>query len=91
MIRTIDSHTHLADPAFDPDRDVVIRRARDGGLIAAVAIGESLSAAARAREIAQRNPGFVYYTAGVHPHEAAEFDSARDLEGIRSEVERGAV
>jgi TatD DNase family protein len=91
MVRTIDSHTHLADPAFDADRDEVIARARAAGLIAAVAIGESLAAAARARGIAGCHPGFVFHTAGVHPHDAAAFDPGRDLDGIRYEVQHGAV
>jgi len=87
----IDSHAHLADPAFDPDRDDVIARARDAGASAIVAIGESIAAADRAAAIAAAHPGFVYHTAGVHPHDAAEFDAARDVDAIRVHVARGAV
>jgi len=87
----IDSHAHLADPAFDPDRDDVIARARDAGASAIVAIGESIAAADRAAAIAAAHPGFVYHTAGVHPHDAAEFDAARDVDAIRRHVARGAV
>jgi TatD DNase family protein len=91
MTRFIDSHVHLADPAFDADRDEVIARARHAGAEAVVCIGESLDAARRAGDIAARQPGFCYYTAGVHPHDAAEFDERRDIPGIRAEVARGAV
>ena len=91
MVHTIDSHTHLADPAFDADRDDVIARARAAGLIAVIAIGESLAAAARARESARLHPGYVFHTAGVHPHDAGVFDAKRDLDGIRFEVRQGAV
>ncbi len=87
----VDSHAHLADHAFDADRDAVIARARESGAHAIVCIGESLSAAARARAIASRYPGFVSFTAGVHPHDAAEFDEARDLPAIRRELDAGAV
>ncbi|MFN8572725.1 MAG: TatD family hydrolase [Gemmatimonadaceae bacterium] len=87
----VDSHAHLADPAFDADRDATIDRARAAGLHGIVCIGESLAAAERAFDIATRHPGFVYHTAGVHPHDAATFESGRDLEGIRAEVARGAV
>ncbi|MHB1313155.1 MAG: TatD family hydrolase, partial [Gemmatimonadaceae bacterium] len=52
----IDSHCHLADPAFDADRDAVIERARVTGAVALVCIGESLDAARRARAIAARHP-----------------------------------
>ena len=91
MTPFIDSHAHLADPAFDADREDVIARARAAGAMAVVCIGESLAAAARAREIAGRHPGFVWHTAGVHPHDAHEFDAARDVAAIRAEIAAGAV
>ncbi|MEP6619925.1 MAG: TatD family hydrolase [bacterium] len=91
MTSFIDSHAHLADPAFDTDREEVIRRARLTGAQAIVCIGESLAAAARAAVIARAHPGFCYHTAGVHPHDAAEFSFARDTELIRTEVGNGAV
>jgi TatD DNase family protein len=87
----VDSHVHLADPAFDADRDAVIERARHAGATALVCIGESLDAARRCRELAERYPGVCYHTAGVHPHDAAGFDPVRDLDAIRGEVARGAV
>jgi TatD DNase family protein len=87
----VDSHVHLADPAFDADRDAVIERAARTGARALVCIGESLDAARRAADIAARHPGFCYHTAGVHPHDAMDFEPARDLEGIRAELARGAV
>jgi TatD DNase family protein len=91
MTQFVDSHAHLADPAFDADRDAVIDRARLSGARAVVCIGESLAAAGRAATIAAGHPGFVYFTAGVHPHDAADFDRERDLDGIRRHVTRGAV
>ena len=91
MADFIDSHAHLADPAFDADRDEVIARARQAGARAVVCIGESLAAAERARAIAARYPGFVAYTAGVHPHDAAGFDESSDMPRVREEVARGAI
>jgi TatD DNase family protein len=90
-MRFLDSHAHLADPAFDTDRSEMIARARTAGAVAVVAIGESLAAAARARDIAASHPGFVYFTAGVHPHDAASFDPVNDPVTIRAEVAQGAV
>ena len=90
-MRFLDSHAHLADPAFDADREEVVARARAAGAVAIIAIGESLAAAARARELAASYAAYVYFTAGVHPHDAASFDSKRDPELIRDEVARGAV
>lgn len=90
-MRFLDSHAHLADPAFDPDRELVLARAREAGATGIIAIGESLDAARRARAIAMSNPGFVFFTAGVHPHDAAEYDPAADAVAIRAEVGHGAV
>jgi len=91
MTTFIDSHAHLADPAFDADREETIARARLTGALAIVSIGESIAAAERAADIASRHPGFVFSTAGVHPHDAASFDPSRDADAIRSLVARGAV
>ncbi|HEX6536564.1 MAG TPA: TatD family hydrolase [Gemmatimonadaceae bacterium] len=91
MLRFIDSHTHLADPAFDADRDAAVARALDAGAEAVVCIGESLDAADRARALARAHPGRVYWTAGVHPHDAAGFDASRDIPAIRAHLESGAV
>jgi TatD DNase family protein len=90
-MRFLDSHAHLADPAFDSDREEVIERARAAGAEAIVCIGESLAAAARSREISGRHTGFVFFTAGVHPHDAVAYDPSRDPDAIRAEVGRGAV
>jgi TatD DNase family protein len=87
----IDSHAHLADPAFDADRDDVVARATAAGAEAVVCIGESLAAAAKARALAERHPGVVHWTAGVHPHDAARFDAEADVSRIRDCVAAGAV
>ena len=91
MTSFIDSHAHLADPAFDADRDDVIARARAAGASAIVCIGESLGAAERARAIAARHAGFVHFTAGIHPHDAAGFSPADDPPRIRDLLSAGAV
>lgn len=87
----IDSHAHLAAEAFDGDRDAVLDRLREAGGVGVVCIGESLDAAARARQIAEASPGFVWWTAGVHPHDAAGFDPARDVDAIAEALAAGAV
>lgn len=87
----IDSHAHLADAAFDDDRDAIIARARASGIRGIVCIGETLAAASRARATAARAPDAIWWTAGVHPHDAQSFDAARDLAAIRAHVDAGAV
>ena len=91
MTRFFDSHAHLADPAFDADRESVIARARLTGCDGVVCIGESIAAAERAALVAAAHPGFCWSTAGVHPHDAADFNDARDVAAIRRLLHGGAV
>ena len=93
----IDSHAHLADPAFESDRSVVIDRAKQNGADAVICIGSGsgaedvLGAARASRGVALENPGYVWYTAGIHPHDAEGFDARRDVEFLREHVDGGAV
>ncbi len=86
-----DSHVHLADPAFADEADAVIQRARAAGARALVCIGESAATARRAKALTERHAGFVFFTAGVHPHDAAVWDDVTDPQAIRDAVACGAV
>ena len=89
-MRFVDSHCHLADPAFDADREDVIGRARDAGAAALVCIGESIERARSARQLADRYAGFMGWTAGIHPHDAADFDPPRDMAALAELLVTGA-
>ena len=91
MASFLDSHAHLADPAFDDDRAAVIDRARGGGAVGILCIGESIERAEAAHSIAAEYPGYIWFTAGVHPHDAASFDPVADLDAIRRFVDLGCV
>jgi TatD DNase family protein len=72
-VKLIDSHCHLDNPQFDPDREAVIERALEAGVEHMIAIGTGsgppdLEAGIR---LADRYPAF-YATVGVHPHDAAK-------------------
>jgi TatD DNase family protein len=72
----IDSHCHLDNPQFDPDRDAVIDRALAAGVERMLVIGTGegppdLEAGIR---LADRYPS-IYATVGVHPHEASKATS----------------
>ena len=72
-MKLVDSHCHLDDKQFDPDRDEVIERARQAGVERMMAIGTGngppdLEAALRLA----RQHRFIYATIGVHPHDAAK-------------------
>jgi TatD DNase family protein len=69
----VDAHCHLADPAFDADREVVLSRACAAGVLAVVLVADGTDSAERCAALAAR-PG-LFATAGVHPHRAAEFDA----------------
>ena len=68
----IDSHCHLADKAFDADRDAVITRAFALGVSRLVTIADSLPEAEKCKIIASRD-GRISYTVGVHPHHAKDW------------------
>lgn len=66
----IDTHCHVHDPAFDADRDEVVRRARDAGVRAMITIGEDLADSAKAIATAQHYG--IDAAPGIHPHRAQE-------------------
>jgi TatD DNase family protein len=70
----IDTHCHLADAAFAADRPEVLERAWAAGVERVVVIGESRSSAEAALAMAAAEPRLVA-TAGIHPHDAREWNS----------------
>jgi TatD DNase family protein len=71
----IDTHCHLADPAYDADREAVLVRAAEAGVAGVVVIGETPETAERAAALAAVHPRLAA-TAGLHPHEAARWDAS---------------
>ncbi|MEK6596695.1 MAG: TatD family hydrolase, partial [Gemmatimonadota bacterium] len=61
----IDTHCHLADPAFDGEREELLDRARAAGVGHIVAVGENPERSDAARELARAFPG-ISATAGLH-------------------------
>ena len=70
----VDTHCHLADPAFDQDRNEVLGRAWDAGVGHIVVIGESRAAAERVLSLVARESR-LSATVGIHPHDASGFDA----------------
>jgi TatD DNase family protein len=77
--KLIDTHCHLDFPEFDLDRDEVIQRARDQGLIYIINIGSSLRGSRESLELAKKYE-FIYATCGIHPHEADKADEKMQAE-----------
>jgi len=69
----VDSHCHLADEAFAPDRAAVLARAWQAGVAHLVVIGDTRDAVAVGCSLADADPR-VSVTAGVHPHNASDWD-----------------
>jgi len=79
----IDSHAHLDFPHFDADREAVIERAREAGLVVILNVGTDLASSRAAVALAEKHD-FIYAAVGVHPHDAktvtrAVLENLRDL------------
>jgi TatD DNase family protein len=70
----IDTHVHLDDPRYDPDREAMFQRAQEAGVGIFVTIGCDLSTSYSAVRLAVERPN-VYATVGVHPHEVKRIES----------------
>lgn len=79
-MQLIDIGANLTHESFDHDRDAVLQRAYDAGVVQMVVTGTSRTHSPRAVLLAQRHPRVLYATAGVHPHYAAEYTDECDAE-----------
>ena len=79
----IDIGANLSHESFAGDLARVLEDARQAGVAGIVVTGTSAAASERALALARANPGYLYSTAGVHPHDAKDFAEA-DLERLRA-------
>ncbi len=77
-----DTHAHVHDAAFDPDRDAMLARARAAGVRRIMAVATDVTDSVRACDVARSYE--LDYAIGVHPHEAkdAPGDLAAALDAI---------
>jgi len=68
-VRLIDSHAHLDSSQFDDDREAVILRAQEAGLVAILNVGTDLASSRAAVALAEKYD-FIYTAVGIHPHDA---------------------
>ncbi|ANM31335.1 hypothetical protein ABI59_19770 [Acidobacteria bacterium Mor1] len=76
----IDTHTHLCDPVFDPDRAEVLERAAEAGVGAVVAVSETVDDARRNLELAERHP-MLRPAAGLYPT-ILDLDQCAEMERL---------
>jgi len=76
----IDIGANLGHESFAHDFDAMLARARVAGVVQMLVTGASREGSRHALEIARSQPGFLYATAGVHPHHANEYSDDYDVE-----------
>lgn len=79
MTAAIDTHAHLDFDAYDGDREDVIARARESGVVGIVNVAIDARSSEVSVQLAEQYPD-VWATVGVHPHDsetASEGDFVR--------------
>lgn len=76
----IDSHCHIDGDQYDTDRDEVVSRAREAGVMAMLNIGTGDPASDDFRRAVATAEGYenVFAAIGVHPHDAKLYDDAAE-------------
>jgi TatD DNase family protein len=84
-----DIGANLTSPQFAKDLDAVVARARAAGVQAIDVTGTSLENSRRALALARAHPGYLWATAGCHPHHAKDWGggSAAELRTLLSQPE----
>lgn len=73
MEKYIDAHTHIHFPAYEADKEEVLKRAKEAG-VRMITVGTQNSTSESAVNFAKQNLGWVWATAGFHPgHFSAEW------------------
>jgi TatD DNase family protein len=85
-VEIVDSHCHLDDARFDPDRDRVLARAHAAGVAAMVVPGVTAASWMRTRQVTRGQPG-LYPAYGLHPYFLAEH-RPQDLAALEAWIER---
>lgn len=83
MLRVIDSHGHLQDEDFQPDREHVYERTIKEG-VGVVIPGYSMESSASAVAFAAAHPG-TWALVGIHPHDSKD-KKPGDLDQLRAWV-----
>lgn len=69
----IDSHAHLDDKRFNPDRDMIIENLGNNGIEYVVNVGADLKSSKSSVELTKKHKN-IYAVVGVHPHSATELN-----------------
>lgn len=72
-MRLFDTHSHIQGPEFESDREAVLQRAHDAGLIGLLVLGTDLATSEQAVALAEAHED-VFAACGYHPHDAEQAD-----------------
>ena len=74
-MQLFDTHCHIADPAFDADRQEVIGRFLDAGVRRALVVADPCEETPNQEKVFDlvRQHDFLYAAIGVHPHNACRY------------------
>ena len=72
-MQLIDIGANLAHESFDADLPAVLERARAANVATIVVTGSSAHSSAAAARLAVEHAGYLYATAGLHPHHASDW------------------
>ena len=65
----IDTHCHIDEEAFEPDREEVIARQQQSGVQAMIVPGVNVVSINSVMELCQAHPGYCYPALGLHPED----------------------
>lgn len=69
----IDTHAHINDNIFDPDREQVIQEAEQAGLCAIINVGTDLVSSKMSIKLSETYK-IVWAAVGLHPHDASKLN-----------------
>lgn len=65
----IDTHCHIDEEAFEPDREEVIARQQQSGVQAMIVPGVNVASINSVMEVCHVHPGYCYPALGLHPED----------------------
>ena len=65
----IDTHCHIDEEAFEPDREEVIARQQQSGVQAMIVPGVNVASINSVMELCKAHPGYCYPALGLHPED----------------------
>ena len=90
VMKLIDTHAHIDVDRFDEDRDQVVARAREAGLVAIVNMGDTMESSLRSVKLTQQYD-MLYAGVGIHPEEAKALVTQNEMDQLAKWTEMDKV